>query len=237
MKILIFSSLTIVGLLLVGLQHQQLRELRAENASLQQASAEANRLKADLDKSSSDEAQDEAEIARLREENHDLLKLRNEVNQLRDARVQFEKVSVENQRLVSLAKSTPKSQTKENVMHPITIQVNMLFNRGQATPEDAIQTFYWAVRERNSDALQHSVTPRSWSQFQEYANGWERKNFDNYVSVDIVARREVTATTVQLGVQLNRENNPDLVSNVAHQKLVITLILQDGEWHVDATSR
>ena len=113
----------------------------------------------------------------------------------------------------------------------------MLFNRGQTTPEDAIQTFYWAVRDRNSDMLAHCVTPKSWSQFQEYANGWERKNFDNYVSLDIVARRDVNATTVQLGIQLNRESNPNLVSNVASPKFVITLVLQDGQWQVDATSR
>ena len=105
MKTLIFSSMALVGLLLVGLQHQQLRELRAENATLQQASAEANQLKADLANSTNDEAQDAAEITRLREENHDLLKLRNEVNQLREARVQFEKVSAENQRLAAQAKA------------------------------------------------------------------------------------------------------------------------------------
>ena len=93
MKALIFSSIALVGLLLVGLQHQQLRELRTENATLQKASAEASRLKADLAQSNGDEAQDAEEIARLREENHDLLKLRNEVNQLRDARWQWEKWS------------------------------------------------------------------------------------------------------------------------------------------------
>jgi hypothetical protein len=175
-------------------------------------------------------------MVRLREQNHDLLKLRNAFNQLRDARVQFEKLNAENQRLQSLAKTAAKSDTTQS-MQPVTIRVDMLFNRGQGTPEDAIQTFYWAVRERNSDILQHNVTPKSWSQFREYANGWERKNFDNYVSIDIVARREVNPTTVQLGVQLNRENNPDLVSTVASQKLIVTLMLQDGEWHVDAMSR
>jgi len=59
MKTMIFSLIAIVGLLLVGLQHQQLRELRNENATLKQASAEANQLKGDLDKSTGDQAQDE----------------------------------------------------------------------------------------------------------------------------------------------------------------------------------
>jgi hypothetical protein len=232
MKTLIFSSMALVGLLLVGLQHQQLRELRAENASLQQASAEAGRLKADLEKSNGDGAQDAEDIARLREENRDLLKLRAEINQLRDARAQFEKVSAENQRLQSQAKNAAKTDSK-NSTQPITIRVDMLFNRGQATPEDAIQTFYWAVREGNSDALQHSVTPKSWNNFRGYADpaNWQRRNFDNYGSIDIVAQREVNATTVQVGIQLNQAANPQY-----GQKIIVTLVLQNGEWRVDASS-
>jgi hypothetical protein len=235
MKILIFSSLAIAGLLLVGLQHQQLRELRAENTTLQQASAEASQLKADLDKSNGDEAQDSDEITRLREENHDLLKLRNEVNQLRDARAQFEKVSAENQRLAAQAKTLAKTDSKQT-MQPVNIRIDILFNRGQATPEDAIQTFYWAVRDRNSDMLSHCVTPRSWNTLRSYAdpNSWQRKNFDNFGSIDIVARRDVNATTVQLGIQLNPSaTNPEMLG----QKLIVTLVLQNVQWQVDATSR
>src|SRR3569833_3198175 len=125
MKTLIFSSIALVGLLLVGLQHQQLRELRAENATLQQASAESNRLKADLEKSNGDEAQDTEEIARLREENRDLLKLRGEIYQLRDARGQCEKVSAENQRLVAQAKNAAESISNQSTQ-PLTIRVDML---------------------------------------------------------------------------------------------------------------
>jgi len=236
MKTLIFSSLALVGLLLVGLQHQQLRELRAENATLQKASAEATQLKSDLDKSNGDEAQDADESTRLREENRDLLKLRGEINQLREAKAQFQKVSAENQRLQSQVNAAAKTNAKQSIQ-PVMIRIDMLFNRGQATPEDALQTFYWAIRDRNSDMLEHCVTPKSWSQFQRYLGDWERKDFDNYVSIDIVARREMNATTVQLGIQLNRQMNPDLVSNIAHQKLVVELTLQGGEWRVDGTSR
>jgi hypothetical protein len=232
MKTLIFSSMALVGLLLVGLQHQQLGQMRAENANLQQASAEATRLKADLAQSTGDEAQDEAEIARLREENRDLLKLRGEINQLREARAQFEKVSAENQRLVSLVKSTPKPQAKETVMQPVTIQINALYDRGLNTPEDALQTFYWAQRDRNKDGLSRSVTQRSWNDFRDFDEGWRRQNFDNYVSIEIVARRDVNATTVQLGVQINEANNPQ-----HGPKLIVTLVLQGGSWRVDSLSR
>src|SRR3954471_262239 len=142
MKTLILSAMGVAALLLVGWQHQQFGRLRDENATLEQASAEASQLKADLEKSTGNEAQDAAEIDRLREENRDLLKLRNEVNQLRDARVQFEKVNAENQRL----QAVHNAANANGGSRPITIQLNSIHNRGLRTPEDAAQTFFWAQR-------------------------------------------------------------------------------------------
>ena len=231
MKILIFSSLAIAGILLVAVQHQQLGQLRAENATLEQASTEADQLKADLAKSTGNETQDAAEIERLRGENRDLLKLRNEVNQLRDARVQFEKVSAENQRLQSVAKSAPKAQPKERTMQPIVVQMASVYDRGQATPEFALQTFYWAQRERNSDALSRCVTPQSWTGFREYLDGWRRQNLDQIASIEIVARRDLDATTVQLGVQIHNTGNPQY-----GRKIIVTLVLQGSDWRVQTTS-
>ena len=225
--------MALVGLLLVGLQHQQLQELRAENAALQQSSAEMSRLKVELEKSNGDETQNADEITRLREENHDLLKLRGEINQLRNARAQFEKVSAENQRLVAQAKNVANADSKQS-MQPVTIRIDMLFNRGQGTPEDAIQTFYWAQRDGNSDALQRSVTPRSWSTFRDYADpsNWQQQQFKDIGSINIVAQRDVNATTVQLGIQLNQASNPQ-----HNQKIIVTLVLQGNEWRVDSVSR
>jgi hypothetical protein len=233
MKTLIFSSIALVGLLLVGLQHQQLRDLRAENAALQKDSAEASHLKADLEKSNGDEAQDAEEITRLREENRDLLKLRGEINQLRDAKVQFEKVSAENQRLVAQAKNMANADSKQS-MQPVTILINNLINRGWGTPEDTLQTFYWAQRDGNSDALQHSVTPRSWNTFRDYADpgNWRQQQFKDIGSIDIVAQRDLNATTVQIGIQLNQASNPQ-----HNQKIIVTLVLHDGVWRVDSVSR
>jgi len=227
MKILVFGSLAVAGLLLVGLQHRQIQDLRAENATLLQSSAEASRLKADLDKSTGDTSQDEAEIARLREENHDLLKLRNEVNQLREAKIRFEKVSAEHQRLVSQTKTVVKDDAKQS-MQPIVVRLDALINRGQKTPEDAVQTFYWALLNRNSDVLSHCVTLKNASLFQSYITGKDAQYFNSFVSLEIIARREMNATTVHVGLQLDRADNTQSV-----EKMVVELVLQDGEWRVD----
>jgi len=232
MKALIFSAMAVAALLLVGWQHQQLGQLRSEKAALEQSSAEANQLKADLAKSSGDETRDAEEIDRLREENHDLLKLRNEVFQLREARVQFEKVSAENQRLQSLSKSSSAKGESKQSMQPIVLRMDAIFNRGMSTPEDAVQTFYWAQRERDSGTFSRSVTSRSLNNFRGYLDGWRQQSLKNIGTIQIIARRDVDATTVQLGLQLQQAENPQY-----GEKIIITLVLQGGEWRVDSTSR
>lgn len=226
MRTLIFGSLAVVGMLLVAAQHQQLGQLRAENASLQQASAEADQLKADLAKSTGNESQETEEIDRLRAQNHDLLKLRNEINQLRDARVQFDKVSAENQRLQTAVQNAANAKGEAS-SRPITMQMNALYNRGLSTPEDAAQTFFWAQRERNEEELSRAVTPRSLNRLRDYTE--HLRGHDNALAIDIVARREVDAITVQLGLQIYNSSNPQ-----SPLKTVITLVLQGGNWRVDA---
>jgi RNA polymerase sigma factor (sigma-70 family) len=85
--------------------------------------------------------------------------------------------------------------------------------------------------DAQSDTFQHSVSLNSWKDFRDYLDADSWQNFASYVSIVIVARREVNATTFQLGVQLNQGNNSQPA-----QKLIITLVLQGGEWRVDTVN-
>ena len=227
MKALIFSSFALAGLLLVGLQHQQLGQLRAENATLQQASAEANRLKADLDKSTGNEAQDEDEIARLREENHDLLKLRNEVNQLRDAKAEFQKVSAENQQLRSQPRNTLPPQGSLMLSQPIVINIDGLYDRGLNTPEATLQTFLWTQHEANPDAMSRCVTTESQPMIHDLTATYQQQYISNIDSIEIVARKEMDANTVQLGIAIKMHNSSRV------NKVIYTFSLRNGEWRLD----
>lgn len=230
MKILILALVMIAAVAVVALQRQQVGHLRAENATLAQASSEAGQLRADLAKFTGANAQDAAdEIARLREENHDLLRLRNEVNQLRDTKAQFEKVSAENQRLQAQARNAPKVVVKESSMQPILIKVENLYNQGLSTPENTVQTFFWSQREGNVDWASRCVTSESWASVRDDFSSSARSSFfKNMVSIEIVARREVNSSTVQLGIQLHAANNRGSM-----EKAVFTLTLRDGEWRLD----
>jgi hypothetical protein len=233
MKILVLSSIALVGLLLVSLQHEQIGQLRAENGTLQQAATEANQLKTDLARYAATQTQDAAgEIERLRAENRDLLRLRNAVNQLNDARVDYEKVSAENQRLQLAMKSLPKPPTNQNGIESIVIRINDLYDRGLSTPEAAVETFLWAERDGNADELSRCIVPEHARDIREADGGaaGQRQNFGNAVSVEIAARRDVDANTVQLGLQFH------LGGEAARDtKFVVTLRLSGGEWRVDVT--
>jgi hypothetical protein len=231
MKTLILGSLALAGMLLAGLQHQQMGRLRAENGTLQQASAEADRLKADLAKSTNDETQDAEEMERLREANHDLLKLRNEVNQLRDAKSVFEKVSAENKRLAAQAKNVPGPDTATATMQPIVVRMADLYDHGLATPEATVQTFYWAQRDGNREALARCMKPIDQQIYNNLNQVWFQRSIKRILSFEIVARREVDKTTVQLGVQTHYVDNPQ-----DGRKLAITLVFQDYEWRVKNTA-
>lgn len=233
MKILALVISAIAATGLVAVQHQQLGRLRSENATLRQASAEADQLKADLAKSTGAEADAEDEIARLREENRDLLKLRNQVYQLRQATAQFEQVSAENQRLQSVARSSSKPETREVVFQPTVILVQNLYDQGLSTPEAAAETFFWADRDANGDALSRCILPERRSHIQDFFNqGENRQNFSrDIVSIEIAARRDIDANTVQLGIQLHSAAN-----SRRDRKIVLMLKLANGEWKLDIDS-
>jgi hypothetical protein len=230
MKTLIFSLLAVAGLALVGWQHQQLGQLRAEKETLQKSATEADQLKSDLAKFDSAQAQDAAaEIDRLREENHDLLKLRNEVNQLRDTRVEFQKMSAENQRLQSQPRPVVQAVTDQTLIQPIVVNINALYDRGFNSPEDAVQTFYWAQREGNADALARCLSGQNVQFVRDYFASGQRRSLEHVVAIEIVARRELKTNSLQLGVILKT----DSADRQWDKNLILTLTLQGGEWKVD----
>jgi hypothetical protein len=232
MKTLALGVLAIAATALIAVQHQQLGQLRTENGSLQQASAETDQLKADLAKSTGAEA-DEDEIARLHEENRDLLKLRNQVYQLRQATAQFEQVRAENQRLQEVAQNNRARETKHVAFQPIVIEIQNLTYQGLNTPEAAVQTCLWAERERNADALYNCYVPERQAEIRSrYGNmQWQGQSAPSGITIEIVARRDVDANTVQIGVQLNSNNG-----SISEKKMLFTLKLRNGEWKLDADS-
>lgn len=107
----------------------------------------------------------QSEIITLREQTRDLPKLRNEVSQLRARRAELVAARAENARLLEV-KRTGAMLPRE--IPPGFIAKEQLQNAGYATPEAAVETFFWAMRESRLDLMLQSLSP----------NHRDRKNFE-----------------------------------------------------------
>jgi hypothetical protein len=101
-------------------------------------------------------AADEQQLAALREETKDLPRLRNEVTQLRARKVELDVARREHEQL-SEAKRTGATVPRE--APPGFISKESLVNAGLVTPEDAVQTFFWAMRQGDLRMILQALSP------------------------------------------------------------------------------
>lgn len=231
MKRILFIFLPVVLLAVLGFQYRQASQLRSENAQLSRDADEANRMKAALAQfQGQPSAQEQAdEIARLREANRDLLKLRNEVHQLRQQTGEFEKLRAENQRLHTLVNSN-KNQTAQPSPKRVLIKAADLSNQGFLTPEATAQTFYWAARQADLQTLAACILPERWVVIRQHLPKGSQlaEDFMRITAIEFVARRTIGSGIVQLGIEIHKGQWT--------QKLAVTLKLVGGEWKLDVKS-
>jgi len=98
------------------------------------------------------------ELVELREQTRDLARLRNEVRQLRAQRADLETARRDHATLVAAQTRGVSPMTEPP---PGFVSKEKLTNVGYATPEDAVQTFFWAMREGNVLAAIQSLSPNS----------------------------------------------------------------------------
>jgi hypothetical protein len=100
----------------------------------------------------------EQEVTALREETKELPKLRNEVSQFRATQIELTKARAENARLLE-AKRTGLSIPRE--APPGFILKEQLKNAGFATPEAAVQTFFWAMSQGDLGTMLQALSAGS----------------------------------------------------------------------------
>ncbi|HWX19329.1 MAG TPA: hypothetical protein VN578_05395 [Candidatus Binatia bacterium] len=154
-------AVCLLGALLV--QRQTLNSLRAENGTLQQQQAEAEQLRTDLSQRK-DDGDLRDEIAGLKEKTGDLLALRNEITQLREQKAQLGRLRAENQRLRSAGPNGGAVVALPNL--PGMFSKEGVTNAGWSTPEATIQTYFWALRERDENVRAACLEPSLLQQLQ-----------------------------------------------------------------------
>jgi hypothetical protein len=159
--------LAIVLLGAIVLQQRAVRQLRAQQEQLSPARNETGQSQSEPTKSA--EQTDVAdEIARLKQENQELLQLRNEVKQLRDREAGFANVRAENQRLhASPSKDSDVGSGPGGMLilstavaggsRPGLIKAEAFENAGLSSPEATVQTAFWALQSGNEAAYRQCM--------------------------------------------------------------------------------
>ena len=156
-------------------QKHAISTARQENAALLQEQAEAAQL-AGENQSTSELREQKQQLEELRAANLELPKLRNEVRQLRSQGAQIERLRQENQRLASALNSLNSGKAKAFSETEGYVSKESLSHAGFATPEAALQTFLWAVREGRVDAVAECLSPEGRPYFQaEFAQKSEEE--------------------------------------------------------------
>jgi hypothetical protein len=131
----------------VAMQHNSIVGLRDENQMLMKDADEARELAKENAEVPQLRSQG-AEIAKLQEENRELPGLRSQAGQLRRQAADLEKLRAENQRLQAQLKSGTTQGGAAGL--PLDfITRDALRDMGQATPENTMQTFFWAMSTGN----------------------------------------------------------------------------------------
>jgi len=177
-----FSQCVLAGLLLASLavlwaQRSRLAALGQESERLRAELAEAQRL-IGVNQTAQNGQQHE-ELERLRSEAQEIHKLRNEVSQLRAGAKETERLRTENLQLRAanrppqaaprIGEAVPPAAASQAGYHP---KESWTF-AGYTTPEAALQSLVWAMREGDTKTLLASLAPE---ELARQAKKWEGKS-------------------------------------------------------------
>ncbi len=209
-----------------GLGWMEARKLQNENAQLR---AEMTELRTQMDAAKSAQADQTAgEIVKLRADAQDVLRLRNEVNQLRASTNEINKLRAQVSQLQAQnAQARGQANTAAPAPPPTpTGATNDSFPRqnwnfaGYATPESALVSAIWAMREGKPQVYLDSLSPE---EQQRMAQTWQNKSEQEIASkhqsdvatitgMRILNRQELSPDQVQMQVFIEGANRNETVT-------------------------
>jgi len=165
-ELIMSRSRLLCGLLLAGLiaflvlQKNAISKVRVVNESLRQEQEEAAGLAEEKEPSLQLQAANH-EMEQWRTAHQNLLKLRSEVRQLRAQETEVEKLREENRRLAAATRAMADGKPLRFSDMEGYVAKETWSNAGLATPEAALQTFLWAVREGQIQPIAECMSPEA----------------------------------------------------------------------------
>ena len=230
MKILrgILFVLLVAALAAAFLEWKTIQQLRAELEALRAETQAVHDQRAAAEEALSRAR--EAELQRLRAEAQDVHKLRNEVRQLRTGASEAEKLRAENQQLrvaasaVATSAATSPAPAAAGNNFP---KENWAFS-GYATPEAALVSAVWAMKEGNPKTYLESLSPEEQVRM---AKAWENKS-----ETEVAAKHQSDVASIT-GVRILEQQvvKDDEVVMVVHVEGVgkvekVTMKLVGNDW-------
>jgi TolA-binding protein len=221
-----FRALLIALLSLVGLgtlwavvaQHQRLTNLRAQQNELVTNAETA----ASTNASGTPETEAASSAVPL-----ELLRLRNEVAQLNRRVRELSAARSENERLHAQAGAHLTNSVPGKVLPAGYIRKSQARMAGFNTPEDTLQTFLWALANRDLDTLYQTLIPEAAQQMQAVVqrSGTERffEEARSLPGAAITGRQLLSDGSTELMVQFV----PDLPTNRISARLI------NGQWKIN----
>ena len=217
---------TIAALAGAGIyEARQTSQLRDKNQILQQTQAS---LTERLKQFQSEREEAGRQIATLRDDNErlnrntgELLKLRNEITQLRPLRHQ----------VAELQKLTAQSASGLTEWRP-----NQLVNVGRATPQEALQTFFWSSMTTNITEIRNSLIgdpndPPTEAAIQEFVNnGANQQVSEGVAKIRVLSQSLNTADEAQLEIHMQFDQSDSLLNAGSGMSGLIRLRKVNGEW-------
>lgn len=222
---LIIAGLLVCGVTLAGMiaQRRQLRELREEHRRLV--------AQRDSPRENSPEAAPKNEPSAKASPSLELLRLRNEVSQLTIRRRELNSVASENEKLLVQFAASRTNVAKTGSPLAGYIRKSTAQNVGFDTPENTLQTFYWAIQNRDLVTLTQAFGTNMAQQFQRQMEKSARTGEDffkgakNIPPMRVLDRQQLPDGIMELKVGSLPESN--LPETKIHFQLV------NGQWKMD----
>jgi hypothetical protein len=170
------------------------------------------------------------EIETLQDANRDLPKLRNEVRKLRDDKRELEKLQAENERLAAVLNAAPKASAQPLSEAEGFVLKQTWSKAGFATPEATVQTFFWAIANKDIAAMAECVTGKARKSMeqgiqQSMADGGKsfEEEFAPLAKIQgfrVAEKKQVAEDKIELGIQ----------AAAGGRVMPMRLQLENGEW-------
>jgi hypothetical protein len=224
MKLKILLGFAFVALFVTaGWQRSAITRTRSANETLRQQDTVPTIVANDTAPATAEE------IEALQNVNRDLPKLRNEVRKLREEKREFERLQAENERLAAATRAAPKTSAP-----PLTEAEGFVLKQtwskaGFATPEATVQTFFWAIANKDITALAECVTGDARKSMEEElqrsAAGGKafEENFGPLAKMQgfrIAEKKQLSENKVEVSIQ----------AAAGGRAMPMRLQLVDGEW-------